>query len=435
MLTTTRAVRQISNLSNLPRSTGYACVDRLLICPTKIPGVLLAALCLTILLADNTSAKDPAIALDSEFPDPKYAKAFSGELTLVEHVNRRGILRLDRDGSINKYYWDLPHEFQMLPYGSIYYHGAPAELKDIPIGTHLHGQFYLGPKGAFEVKPPTSNYFAGKMGRPDLRSIESQYSRVLRLEDDFSHYQRQGITWVIKQVDLANYSIVVESSEKQTMTLRVDRGTRVWQNKAIGSLTDLQAGQSVMMNLGWATLLGSYKQDALCREIWLDEPSRQAATEVQRGIHIEHQMRRGVPAMVIKTEHDPGKGAKGWLTAQLSSGVDPELLEALSKRQSIFTKCVEPSLRMYSVNNAGYGGIESVTKIDNPPPGSSGIELRIHFHEMQEGHRKGRTIRIGSQSWFRPKIPREEWLRPNDLRIFNVGPKYIVGRDLPEEKE
>ena len=31
----------------------------------------------------------------------------------------------------------------MLPYGSIYYHGAPAALQDIPLGTHLHGLFYL----------------------------------------------------------------------------------------------------------------------------------------------------------------------------------------------------------------------------------------------------------------------------------------------------
>ena len=40
----------------------------------------------------------------------------------------------------------------MLPYGSIYYHGAPAALQDIPLGTHLHGLFYL--KEPDDKSPP-----------------------------------------------------------------------------------------------------------------------------------------------------------------------------------------------------------------------------------------------------------------------------------------
>ncbi|MDF1754901.1 MAG: hypothetical protein P1U89_19090 [Verrucomicrobiales bacterium] len=391
---------------------------------------------LLYLIPALTLAGDPRIALDSEFPAPGKAKMISGEITLIEHVNRRGILRPDRDGTINKYYWDLPHSFEMLPYGSIYYHGAPAELKDIPIGTHLHGQFHLGPEGPFEVTPPVSNYAAGKMARPDLRSVESQYSRAMLLEDDFSFYTRNGITWEIKNITEDRGEIVVEKSgDDESMTLRIDRGTRVWKDKSIASRDDLAVGQKIVMNLGWGTLLGSYKQDALCREIWIDEASRLAATDVQRGIHIEHQKRRGVPALVIKTEHDPGKGAKGWLTAQLYEGIDPELLEELKNAKSVLTQCVEPSLRMYNVNTSGSGRVESVTEIENPPPGCSGIELRIHFYEMQEGHRKGRTIRIAERSWFRPVLPREELLRPNDLRAFSVEPKYITGRDLPNSPQ
>ena len=37
------------------------------------------------------------------------------------------------------------HHFAMLPYGMIRYRGAPAELRDIPIGTVLYGRFYLPP--------------------------------------------------------------------------------------------------------------------------------------------------------------------------------------------------------------------------------------------------------------------------------------------------
>ena len=35
----------------------------------------------------------------------------------------------------------------MLPYGSVRYRGGAATLRDIPIGTHLHGWFYLPPEG------------------------------------------------------------------------------------------------------------------------------------------------------------------------------------------------------------------------------------------------------------------------------------------------
>ena len=33
-----------------------------------------------------------------------------------------------------------PHPFAMLPYGIVRYHGAPADLRDIPLGTVLHVQ-------------------------------------------------------------------------------------------------------------------------------------------------------------------------------------------------------------------------------------------------------------------------------------------------------
>jgi len=100
---------------------------------------ILLLIALLIATSPRLHAEDPAderIALDSAFPVANAGKRFAGELILVEHVNRRGILRLDRDGTINKYYWDLPHHFQMLPYAEITYHGAGAELGDLPLGTH-----------------------------------------------------------------------------------------------------------------------------------------------------------------------------------------------------------------------------------------------------------------------------------------------------------
>lgn len=393
-------------------------------------------------LAARLHAADPRIALDHEFPDPEGAKEFAGELILVEHVNRRGILRFDRDGTINKYFWDLPHHFQMLPYGAIWYRGAPAELKDIPLGTRLRGKFHLGPKGPFEVKPPVSGYVAGKMARPDLRSIESQYSRAFLLEDDFSFRQRQGHGWKIISVkpdrtELATELVALATGApivpKRKLTLRIDSGTRVWRGRGFATLDELATGQVTQMNLGWYSLLGSYRQDALCRDIWIDEESRQVATEQQRGIHRAHMTRRGVPALITKTEHEPGAGAKGWITLQINAGVDRELIDHISRAKQVVIRPVEENLRPYDINGNPIGHVEETVRIETPPAGSSGVELRLLVYEMVEGHRAGRSVRLIDRDWNAPDAPREEKLWPNDSRIFSVGPRHIADRDGPPE--
>ena len=280
---------------------------------------------------------DPRIALDSAFPDATQAKDFAGELILIEHVNRLGILRLDRDGTINNYHWDLPHQFQMLPYGAITYRGAPANLEDIPLGTHLHGRFYLGPEGDFKVDVPDTGYTAGKMANPDMRSTVSQYSRVLSLADDFSFSSAKGEGWKVtafgdnrstisvERVTLADGSPArsgeADQGVKSKQVLRLDCGTRIWKGRQFAALEDLAIGQIVQLNLGWVTLLGSTKQDGLCRDIWIDEESRQFAKEQQRHIYIASMKRLGVPATIFKTEHVHGEGARGYITFAFHAGV------------------------------------------------------------------------------------------------------------------
>jgi len=79
--------------------------------------------------------------VDGEFPPEDSAHAISGELIHVNHLERRLQMRVDRNDSQDASVLDLPLDATMLPYGSIWYHGAPAALQDIPLGTHLHGLF------------------------------------------------------------------------------------------------------------------------------------------------------------------------------------------------------------------------------------------------------------------------------------------------------
>lgn len=397
--------------------------------------------------AKTEEQPDPRIALDEEFPLRGKAVYFGGEITLVEHVNRKGILRLDRDGTINKYFWDLPHHFQMLPYGAIYFHGAPAELRDIPVGTHLHGEFYLGPEGDVEVTPPVSGYMAGKMARPDLRSVETKYSRVFLFEDDFSYYQRQGAGWKVKRIAEDGNEVTVElvslkdgspvelEGEGKGLSgeqvFRLNAGTRYWKGRGIAAVEDLAEGQVVQVNLSWVSLLGSQKQAGLCREIWIDEESRRVASEVQTGTHMAHSRLRGVGAKVIRTEHTPGKGAEGHVTIQFHAGIAPALIDEILEGQSLTVRAAEPSLRSYDSNDGKPGHIKEVTRIENPPAGSSGVQVKFHIYEMVEGLRAGRTVRVAAKGWEIPETPREEKLWPNDLRIFQVGPRHVTDRDGP----
>ena len=70
--------------------------------------------------------------VDGQFPPESSAHAVSGELIKQDHLERRFYLRADRNDSQQRGDWDLPIDATMLPYGSIYYHGAPAAWEATP---------------------------------------------------------------------------------------------------------------------------------------------------------------------------------------------------------------------------------------------------------------------------------------------------------------
>ena len=151
----------------------------------------LALTCAVVLLdclAALSAAEVDYVPKPGEFPPPNAPGHYlAGELVSVDHVNRRGALRLVGDNDDGRYHTAPSHRFALLPYGTMRYHGAPAELRDIPIGTVLHGYFYLPPAGDVSIPPPEKN--AGKYVSP--------YTHAMSLEDDFSFYQRQGQAWTI----------------------------------------------------------------------------------------------------------------------------------------------------------------------------------------------------------------------------------------------
>ena len=99
-----------------------------------------------------------------------------GDLVISDPVNRRGALREKRHSP--------RHYFAMLPYGMVRYHGAPADIRDLPPGTHLHGRFLPPLEGEEETIPLTEQ----------LLKRDKKYgnNHAILLEDDVSFYSRQG---------------------------------------------------------------------------------------------------------------------------------------------------------------------------------------------------------------------------------------------------
>ena len=350
---------------------------------------------------------------DGQFPPENSAHAISGELIQVDHLERRFQLRVDRNDSQQAGFMDLPLDSVMLPYGSISYHGAPAALQDIPLGTHLHGAYYL--KAADDKSlPPNSAY--------KRITNEAAFKRCLRLEDDFSFFARQKQSWKIETVNLADkkLSATLQSDGKDITKPKLfdlRASTRVRVGNGSSTLESLSVGQVVQFNITWTTLYGPGR----VLEIWLDEPSRQLATAQQLERHRDEVRDHGLPGWI-----DAVDDAAQIVTITFFDGVDPKLFAELtgineephgwpfSKREddpkapkggiAVARECL---MTYDPVNDRKGGNILAINKVP-VVPGGSGVQIRVKCCLLLEGHRPGRIVRFYPATWKVNALPQEE---------------------------
>jgi hypothetical protein len=382
------------------------------------PLIAAFSLALCLLTTGIARAADPAayVAMLEEFPPADAGVDLAGELVTVDHVNRRGGLRLDGDFSEDRYHSAPTFSFLLMPYGTVSYHGAPADLHDVPLGTRLVGRFVLPPEGDTVIASVP----------PQHKKYVPEHNRAIRLEDDFSHAVRTGRAWKLQGLDREKGQLtlvaVTAASEPvpdaKPVTHSVDDSTRIWKGNGFGTLDDLaaaaNAGAVVQANLTWAP--GWENRQFHTSDIWLDEASRQAATARQRQIHIRRMKHYWLPARIDKVDHKGG--GNGVLTVTLLGGFDPSLYEAFFDNGGVPGKmstgvniaAAESTLRTWWQNHdLAYGQVEKRRTVENPVLGSSGIELDISTPVLLEGFRPGRFVRIGSQTggWPRSKPPAE----------------------------
>jgi hypothetical protein len=357
--------------------------------------------------------------VDGEFPPEGSAHAVSGELIQVDHLERRFQLRVDRNDSQQAGFQDLPLEAGMLPYGSVWYHGAPAALQDIPLGTHLHGAFYLAAPG--DKTPLPATWY-------NRKTNEWEFRRCLKLEDDFTFYSRRRQLWKIESVDLSAMKLTasLQPGSKDApanpvslkpLTFDLLTSTLVFAGNRFETLAAVKPGQTVLFNLTWATLYGPGR----ITRLWIDEPSRALAKAQQTEVHRIHMRERGLPGFVAAVNDD-----KQLVTITFFDGVDSKLFDELKgidekpqgwpfsfpeddpKAPKGGIAVALPTLMTYDPGNDRKGG--NIVAFDKVPvaPGCSGVQITVKCGMMLEGYRPGRVVRFYPATWKVDALPQEE---------------------------
>ena len=395
---------------------------------------LAATFCLPLALVITTAtiADEPFRPEAGKFPPLEKAHAYRGELVFVDHVNRRGSLRIESKGIFR---FTSPSPFALLPYGIVRHHGAPADLRDIPLGTMLHVRAFLPPDPKTSAVPvlPVNNRTKTSHGNLGVAPAENH---VILLEDEPSHCLREGLVWKLKEVEIKNHEGTItatrepkqgSSGKASAQTLTFDAATRIWRGRECLSVEELIAegawpaegkkalnGQSVLLGITWKPTADGIFTRFHISDIWLDETATQRAAHNQTETHKAFIRSRWMAAWIDKVEY--GKFGRATITATLFGGMDPSLYADFTKGSPALMNPVANTLKhthgAYGpAHMASKGPIQDVIKLPGEAPlGSSGIQIRFETDLIIEGIRPTRIVRVRPASWPQAQVPREEYL-------------------------
>ncbi len=410
---------------------------------------------LGVLTITAPAADEPFRPVAGKFPSVEKAHSYRGELVFVDHANRRGSLRVQGVGTFRR---NDPQPFAMLPYGIIRYHGEPADLRDIPLGTVMHVRAFLPPDPKISAVPvlPVNNKDKD-MDHNRGSGVAPAENHVLLLEDEPSHCLREGKVWKLKEVDLKNNEgMIIASREPKAggdgkareENLTLDAATRIWRGRECLTPEELVAegiwpasgkkllgGQAVLLGIMWKPTPGGVFTRFHISDIWLDDAAMQRAAHNQTEAHKVFIRNRWMPAWVDAVEY--GKFGRATVTVTLFGGMDPTLYADFKKGIQALMNGAENTLKHTEGGTAGpaqmaaRGSILEVTKIPGDVPmGSSGIQIRFDTDLITEGMRPTRIVRIRPADWPDVHMPREEYLNGGSVSLEDrfptpaIFPKY-----------
>ncbi|WP_230849381.1 hypothetical protein [Planctopirus limnophila] len=421
--------------------------------------LIVFCLVLSCVFTESVRGEEPFRPEVGKFPPLEKAYKYRGELVFVDHPNRRGSIRVQASGM---FFRNDPHPVAMLPYAEIRYHNAPADLRDIPLGTVLHVYAFLPPDpktSAVPVLPVNNKAIDGNHNRG--AGIAPAENHVLLLEDEVSHCLREGKIWKLKEIDMQNHEGMIvatcepKSSQEAAQNsgtqipeekLTFDGATRIWRGKERLEVADLiaagvwpasgkksLAGMAVQLGITWKPTPDGIFTRFHISDIWLDEASIQHAARHQAEVHKAFIRTRWMPAFVDAVEY--GKFGRATVTATLFGRMDPALYADFQKGASAMMNAAENTLKHAGgsygpAHMASRGTILEVNTSPHPPVGSSGIQIRFETDLIIEGIRPGRVVRVRPGNWPLVDIPREEYLGDGSLNHEDrfptpaIFPKY-----------
>ncbi len=423
-----------------------------------MPRTLLAPLLCALSISASLSADEPFRPEAGKFPPLEKAQSYRGELVFVDHANRRGSLRVQTAGIFR---FSAPHPFAMLPYGMVRYQGAPADLRDIPLGTVLHVRAYLPPDpkiSSVPVLPVNNKEKTSSYGSTGNAPAENH---VLLLEDEPSHCQREGLVWRLRNLEIKDLEGILTASrgpkadtnsagdsKAAEEALTFDAGTRIWRGRECLSIADLIAdgtwpasgkkaldAQPVQLGITWKPTPGGVFNRFHISDIWLDDAAMQRAIHLQTERHKAYVRSRWMPAWVDAVEY--GKFGRATVTVTLFGGMDPTLYAEFKKDTTALMNGAENTLKHTEGGTSGpsqmaaRGKILEVTKLPGDAPlGSSGIQIRFETDLITEGMRPTRIVRVRPTSWPDVHMPREEYINSGNaghedrFPTPDIFPKY-----------
>ncbi|HTU25569.1 MAG TPA: hypothetical protein VMF30_09240, partial [Pirellulales bacterium] len=329
----------------------------------------------------------------SVFPPKGSEHRIEGELVAADFIRRRGQFRTTGSGQLV--------DFVLPPFGSVYFLGAEADLRDVPLGTHCTFFLYQDATGAF--------------------------TQCANLRDDFTLAAADGLSYRLEEARPAEGKLLVSphragdappaDGQPVRIELPVTDKTRIWRGEGEIKLADLAVGDELLFNrVEAAAGVGP------AIDIWVGTDVQHKATETQRKRHAAFLRRRGLPAWIDRVE---GKQIVVTLLG------DPADTAALMKEDNIVPTqyatehrgvdvCVATTeLRTY---NPPVDRQRSEVQAFEPVPtdgfGSSGVRWTVTPRLLLEGFRPGRIVRIFAHpAW---KVEDMDW----GEKVFDEGPSY-----------
>lgn len=347
------------------------CVLRLACVCVAIIGVMLSR----VHLAADEAQKDPHRPAARQFPPLNSEKRVSGELVTSNFYHRTGQFR-NKAGEL--------HNFAMPPYGTVRYLNTETDLRDVPLGTRFH--FFL------------------------LQDKQAQSASLATMKDQFSIDAEGGISYRIDEVKMSDGKILAtrqsasKSQPDEKREFVVTDQTRFWKGTKQAALSELVAGDVVLVNLAGENAKGSDR----CTDIWAGEEAQKLATETQRKKFTDFLKKRGLPGWIEKTDDrtlvvtlfssDPVAFKNAWLK-DFGVGKDINVCVANDELRT----WNPPVDREWA----------KVTEVQAAPVdcfGCSGVRLVVTVKNMLEGFRRGRVVRLFNPSWQVNDMPFGEGL-------------------------